>query len=96
MHWNWDVAHKQPRRDDFYRAAPGGVHDASILAINKYTTLDMDRAGGVIRDKENAFSQDGGLAVLFGNIAEDGCIAETAGADESILKFSGPAYVVER
>ena len=49
----------------------------------------------MIRDKENAFSQDGGLAVLFGNIAEDGCIVKTAGVDESILKFSGPAYVVE-
>ena len=55
----------------------------------------MDRKGGVIRNKENAFSQDGGLAVLFGNLAEDGCIVKTAGVDDSILKFSGPAYVVE-
>ena len=80
-------AHKQPEVHDFYRAAPGGVRTTQAFSqSNKYTTLDMDRAGGVIRDKENAFSQDGGLAVLFGNIAEDGCV-KTAGVDESILKF---------
>ena len=94
---NWDVMRtNNPDVHDFYRAAPGGVRTTQAFSqSNKYTTLDMDRAGGVIRDKENAFSQDGGLAVLFGNIAEDGCIVKTAGVDESILKFSGPAYVVE-
>ena len=94
---NWDVIRtNNPDVHDFFRAAPGGVRTTQAFSqSNKYTTLDMDRAGGVIRDKENAFSQDGGLAVLFGNIAEDGCIVKTAGVDESILKFSGPAYVVE-
>ena len=94
---NWDVMRtNNPDVHDFYRAAPGGVRTTQAFSqSNKYNTLDMDRAGGVIRDKENAFSQDGGLAVLFGNIAEDGCIVKTAGVDESILKFSGPAYVVE-
>ena len=94
---NWDVMRtNNPDVHDFYRAAPGGVRTTQAFSqSNKYTTLDMDRTGGVIRDKENAFSQDGGLAVLFGNIAEDGCIVKTAGVDESILKFSGPAYVVE-
>ena len=94
---NWDVMRtNNPDVHDFYRAAPGGVRTTQAFSqSNKYNTLDMDRAGGVIRDKENAFSKDGGLAVLFGNIAEDGCIVKTAGVDESILKFSGPAYVVE-
>ncbi|MEK9705425.1 MAG: dihydroxy-acid dehydratase, partial [Paracoccaceae bacterium] len=94
---NWDVMRtNNPDVHDFYRAAPGGVRTTQAFSqSNKYTALDMDRAGGVIRDKENAFSQDGGLAVLFGNIAEDGCIVKTAGVDDSILKFSGPAYVVE-
>jgi len=94
---NWDIMRtNNPDVHEFYRAAPGGVRTTQAFSqSNKYSTLDMDRAGGVIRDKENAFSQDGGLAVLFGNIAEDGCIVKTAGVDESILKFSGPAYVVE-
>ena len=94
---NWDImSSNNPDVHDFFRAAPGGVRTTQAFSqSNKYTTLDMDRAGGVIRNKENAFSQDGGLAVLFGNIAEDGCIVKTAGVDESILKFSGPAYVVE-
>src|SRR6056300_87098 len=94
---NWDVIRtNNPDVHDFYRAAPGGARTTQAFSQSiKYTTLDMDRTGGVIRDKENAFSQDGGLAVLFGNIAEDSCIVKTAGVDESILKFSGPAYVVE-
>ena len=62
---------------------------------NRYKELDTDRKGGVIRSVENAFSKDGGLAVLFGNIALDGCIVKTAGVDESILKFTGSAYVCE-
>ena len=61
----------------------------------RYPTLDLDRQTGVIRDKAHAFSQDGGLAVLSGNIARNGCIVKTAGVDESILKFSGPARVFE-
>jgi dihydroxy-acid dehydratase len=61
----------------------------------RFDSLDLDRSKGVIRDVEHAFSKDGGLAVLFGNIALDGCIVKTAGVDESILKFSGPARIFE-
>ncbi|HAC58204.1 MAG TPA: dihydroxy-acid dehydratase, partial [Rhodobiaceae bacterium] len=61
----------------------------------KWESLDLDREGGVIRDVEHAFSKDGGLAVLYGNIALDGCIVKTAGVDDSILKFEGPARVFE-
>ena len=60
-----------------------------------YDDLDDDRAGGCIRDVEHAYSKDGGLAVLYGNLAEDGCIVKTAGVDESILVFTGPARVFE-
>ena len=81
---------------DFYRAAPGGV--ATTVAFSqqrRYPELDLDRSHGCIRDKEHAYSQEGGLAVLFGNIAERGCIVKTAGVDESIWKFSGRARVCE-
>jgi len=80
----------------FFRAAPGGV--ATTIAFSqsmRYPTLDDDRANGCIRDKAHAYSQDGGLAVLYGNIAEKGCIVKTAGVDESILKFHGRARVFE-
>ncbi|MEW9898156.1 dihydroxy-acid dehydratase [Chitinivorax sp. PXF-14] len=94
----WDI--KRPSVDDaaktFYRAAPGGV--ATTIAFSqsmRYPELDDDRAEGCIRDKANAYSQDGGLAVLTGNIAERGCIVKTAGVDDSILKFSGRARVFE-
>jgi dihydroxy-acid dehydratase len=80
----------------FYRAAPGGVPtQVAFSQDRRYNELDVDRKGGVIRSKEHAFSQDGGLAVLHGNIAEKGCIVKTAGVDDSILKFSGPAVVYE-
>jgi len=80
----------------FYRAAPGGVPTQVAFSQNRrYKELDLDRAEGVIRDMEHAFSKDGGLAVLFGNLALDGCIVKTAGVDDSILKFSGPARVFE-
>ena len=80
----------------FFRAAPGGVPTMVAFSQNKrYETLDMDRINGCIRDKANAFSQDGGLAVLYGNIAENGCIVKTAGVDESILTFSGKARIFE-
>jgi dihydroxy-acid dehydratase len=81
---------------DFYRAAPGGVPTQTAFSQSRrYNSVDTDRTGGVIRSAEHAFSQDGGLAVLFGNLAEDGCIVKTAGVDESILKFSGPAKIFE-
>jgi len=81
---------------DFYRAAPGGVPtQVAFSQDRRYAEHDLDRTAGCIRDKANAYSQDGGLAVLFGNIAEKGCIVKTAGVDDSILKFSGPARVYE-
>ncbi len=93
----WDVARSNDEKvHDFYRAAPGGVPTQQAFSQSRrYESVDTDRAGGVIRDPEHAFSQDGGLAVLYGNLAEDGCIVKTAGVDDSILKFAGPAHVFE-
>jgi dihydroxy-acid dehydratase len=80
----------------FYRAAPGGIRTTVPFSQSaRYPALDTDRAAGVIRDKVHAFSQDGGLAVLFGNIAEDGCIVKTAGVDPAHLTFTGPARIFE-
>ncbi|MCV5689592.1 dihydroxy-acid dehydratase, partial [Escherichia coli] len=80
----------------FYRAGPAGIRTTQAFSQDcRWDTVDNDRAEGCIRTKENAFSQDGGLAVLKGNIALDGCIVKTAGVDESILKFTGPAVVFE-
>ncbi len=80
----------------FYRAAPGGVPTQTPFSQSRqWEELDLDREAGVIRAKEHAFSRDGGLAVLYGNLAEQGCIVKTAGVDESILKFNGPARVFE-
>jgi len=80
----------------FFKAAPGGVStQVAFSQSNRYDELDLDRAGGCIREKEHAYSQDGGLAVLYGNIAEEGCIVKTAGVDESILKFTGRARIFE-
>jgi dihydroxy-acid dehydratase len=80
----------------FYRAAPGGVRTTIAFSQSMlYPDLDNDRAEGCIRDKAHAYSQDGGLAVLYGNIALDGCIVKTAGVDDSILKFTGRARVFE-
>ncbi len=79
-----------------YRAAPGGI--STTIAFSQsmlWPDLDIDRAEGCIRDKAHAYSQDGGLAVLHGNIALDGCIVKTAGVDDSILKFTGRARVFE-
>ena len=81
---------------EFFKAAPGGVPTQVAFSQNRrWNELDMDRSQGVIRDRANAFSQDGGLAVLYGNIAEKGCIVKTAGVDESIWKFTGRARVFE-
>ena len=93
----WDIVVTNDESvDKFYRAAPGGVRTTQAFSTeNRYKELDKDREGGVIRSVENAFSKDGGLAVLFGNIAERGCIVKTAGVDESILKFTGTAKVFE-
>lgn len=93
----WDVMHSgAPTVLDFYRAAPGGVPTQEAFSQNqRYPELDLDRTAGCIRDKRNAYSQDGGLAVLTGNIARNGCIVKTAGVDESIWKFTGKARVYE-
>jgi len=93
----WDIAQTSaPDVLDFYRAAPGGVPtQVAFSQDRRYESVDTDAAEGVIRDREHAFSQDGGLAVLFGNLAENGCIVKTAGVAEELLTFSGPARVFE-
>ena len=85
-----------PAVHEWFRAAPGGVPTQTAFSQSeRYAALDLDRSAGCIRDKEHAYSQDGGLAVLYGNLALNGCIVKTAGVDESILKFSGKARVFE-
>jgi len=93
----WDIVTTQDEEvKKFYRAAPGGI--ATTIAFSQsmlWPDLDDDRENGCIRNKAHAYSQDGGLAVLYGNIAQDGCIVKTAGVDDSILKFTGRARVFE-
>lgn len=85
-----------PEAKRIYSSAPGGVFSNRMgTQDNTYGTLDTDRTAGCIRDVEHAYSKDGGLAVLFGNIAKDGCVVKTAGVDESIWRFSGPAKVFD-
>ncbi len=93
----WDIKRSSDESvHEFFRAAPGGVPTQVAFSQNRYfDSTDSDRENGVIRTKEHAFSQDGGLAVLYGNLAEDGCIVKTAGVDDSILTFSGPARIFE-
>ena len=93
----WDVSRTQSEAvHDFYRAAPGGVPtQVAFSQSQRFENVDLDRENGVIRSAEHAFSKDGGLAVLYGNLAEDGCIVKTAGVDDSILKFEGPAHIFE-
>jgi len=93
----WDVMRsKDPAVHTMYRAAPGGVRTIEPFSQDRrFKELDLDRRSGVIRTAEHAFSKDGGLAVLYGNIAQDGCIVKTAGVDASILTFSGPAVICE-
>lgn len=93
----WDI-----RRDvdsnvtNFFKSAPGGVRTTEAFSQSRYyDNVDLDRNNGVIRDVEHAYSKDGGLAVLYGNLAEDGCIVKTAGVDDSLLIFSGTAKVFE-
>jgi dihydroxy-acid dehydratase len=93
----WDVQ-RSPSASvkTFYSAAPGGVPtQVAFSQERRFRELDQDRAGGVIRDAEHAFSKDGGLAVLYGNLAVDGCIVKTAGVDASVLTFAGPARIFE-
>ncbi len=93
----WDIRRtRDPEVIEFFKAAPGNVPTQQAFSQSKrWDSLDDDRAGGCIRDIEHAYSKDGGLAVLFGNIAEDGCVVKTAGVDESSLVFSGPARIFE-
>ncbi len=94
----WDVRGEKPseRAVDLFHAAPGCVRSASAFSQSeRWESLDLDAADGCIRDVAHAYSADGGLAILYGNLAERGCVVKTAGVDESILRFSGPAVVVE-
>ncbi|WP_375639519.1 MULTISPECIES: dihydroxy-acid dehydratase [unclassified Bartonella] len=95
--YRWDVKQtNEPTVRTFYRAAPGGIPTQTAFSQScRYESLDLDREKGVIRDREHAYSQDGGLAVLYGNLAKDGCIVKTAGVDQSILTFKGPARIFE-
>jgi dihydroxy-acid dehydratase len=93
----WDIRRtKSENVRHFYKAAPGGVPTQTAFSQDRrFDEIDTDRAAGCIRDVEHAFSKDGGLAVLSGNLAVDGCIVKTAGVDASILKFAGPARIFE-
>lgn len=93
----WDIKRtNSPSVQEFFKAAPGGVPtQVAFSQDRRWAELDLDREGGVIRSADHAFSKDGGLAVLYGNIARDGCIVKTAGVDEKIHKFAGPAKVYE-
>jgi len=91
----WDIRRKE-KAGELFLAGPG--HEPSLSAFSqsaKWESLDMDRENGCFRDIEHAYSKDGGLAILYGNIAPDGCIVKTAGVDESILTFKGQARIFE-
>ena len=93
----WDVVRTQDARvHDFFRAGPAGIPTQTAFSQStRWDTLDLDRAEGCIRNAEHAYAQEGGLAVLYGNIARDGCVVKTAGVDESIWVFEGPAHICE-
>ena len=85
-----------PEAERIYRSAPGGKFSTVMGSQDaQWETLDTDRANGCIRDIEHAYTKDGGMAVLFGNIAQDGCVVKTAGVDESLWHFEGPAVVFD-
>ncbi len=93
----WDVAtNNEAELHEFYRAGPAGIPTQEAFSQSeRYKSLDLDRVSGCIRSVDNAYSADGGLAVLYGNIAEDGCVVKTAGVEENILQFTGRAFVTE-
>ncbi len=93
----WDVVcTEEEAARTRYLAGPGGIPtQVAFSQDSRWPELDLDRHNGCIRDIEHAYSKDGGLAVLYGNLAEQGCIVKTAGVDESILKFTGPARICE-
>ena len=89
-------AELDPEASRIYHSAPGGKFSTQMGSQNaQWDTLDTDRAHGCIRDLEHAYTKDGGLAVLFGNIAQNGCVVKTAGVDESLWHFEGPAVVFD-
>ncbi|SCL20137.1 dihydroxy-acid dehydratase [Micromonospora inyonensis] len=95
---DWDVRGRSPKPEavELFHAAPGGVRTTEPFSTtNRWSTLDTDAAGGCIRDRANAYSADGGLAILHGNLAPDGCVVKTAGVPEECLTFRGPAKVYE-
>ena len=93
----WDISRTNDEQvKQFYKAAPGGVRTTVAFSQNKrWKSLDDDRENGCIRSVEHAYSKEGGLAVLYGNLAEQGCVVKTAGVDESILTFTGQAIIFE-
>ncbi|WP_419945698.1 dihydroxy-acid dehydratase [Candidatus Poriferisodalis sp.] len=93
----WDVAtNDDASLAEFFQAGPAGIPtQVAFSQSERYRTLDIDRERGCIRSVDCAYSADGGLAILYGNLAPDGCVVKTAGVDESIWVFSGPAHVVE-
>ena len=93
----WDIVlTKDSDVRKFFSAGPAGIPTQTAFSQNtRWPSLDADRQAGCIRSLDNAYSLEGGLAVLFGNIAEDGCVVKTSGVDESILVFSGPAHICE-
>jgi len=93
----WDIM-RNPNEEiqTFFRAGPAGIPTQTAFSqATRWKTLDTDRENGCIRSIDHAFSLEGGLAILHGNIAEDGCVVKTAGVDESILVFEGSAYITE-
>jgi len=96
---DWDIgrAGHRPEAETFYRAAPGNIGLNLVMASQdkRFASLDLDREKGCIRDFAHCYNPDGGLAVLFGNLAENGCIVKTAGVDAEVFVFSGPAKVVD-
>ena len=93
----WDIMRNpSPEVQTFYRAGPAGIPTQTAFSQKtRWPSLDMDRAEGCIRSIDHAFSQEGGLAVLVGNIAQNGCVVKTAGVDDALLVFEGPAHVTE-
>ena len=93
----WDIRQSEHEQvHTFYRAGPAGIRTTEAFSQStRWDTLDIDRSQGCIRSADHAYSQEGGLAVLYGNIAEDGCVVKTSGVDESILVFEGTAHICE-
>ncbi len=94
---HWDIAvSDDPAVHEFFKAGPAGIPtQVAFSQSTRWPTLDIDRANGCIRSLTHAYSLEGGLAVLYGNIALDGCVVKTAGVDDSILVFEGPAFICE-